>query len=264
MGALLNYVAAVFAGALAGFINTLAGCGSAITLPALLLLGLDSTEANATNRVGVLLASLVGASTFRQGGVLDSRGIKWLIAPTLAGALVGTGLAMRLGKREMDIVIAAVLVFMLALILIQPKRWLRDEGEARTDHRGLLTALIFFGIGAYGGFIQAGVGVLLLAALVLRAHYTLVRANAIKVILVFALTLVALGLFAWQGLVHWRIGLLMATGQCTGAWLAARFASRHPQANVWIRRLLIVIIVVALARMGYAWAMRPATAGPPV
>ena len=250
----LKYAAAVAVGLLAGCINTLAGNGSAITLPMLMFLGLDANVANGTNRIGVILASVTGTATFKRSGLLDTRGIGWLIVPTIVGAVIGAAVAAELGARQMKVVVAVVMVFMLMTIVLDPKRWIRQDDGNTPNHRRLSTVLIFFALGLYGGFIQAGVGVLLLSALVLRAGYSLIRANPIKVLTVLTLTVPALVVFVYRGQVQWSIGLLVGAGQIVGAYLAARFAAGHPRANIWIRRLLIVVIVGELIVLSYEFA----------
>ncbi len=244
----LRYVLAVLAGMLAGGINTLAGSGSLVTLPMLIFLGLDATIANATNRVGVLLGSLTAATTFRRSGHLAMKGTPWLLGPAIVGSIAGAQAAAILDPKSMHLAIGVVMVLMLGVILIKPRRWLVEHAEP-ANHKRLSSVAIFFAIGAYGGFIQAGVGIFLLSALVLHAHYSLVQANALKVLAVLTLTAPALIVFILHNQVHWGFGLLMASGQITGSWLAARFASRHPNAGVWIRRLLILVVVINIVKL---------------
>ena len=242
---------ALVAGLVAGMINTLAGNGSAITLPIMILfLGLDPKMANGTNRVGVLVGSLTGARTFFQSGQLDTRGITWLLIPAILGGIVGATAASMTAAQAMEWVILVAMFVMLGLVLLRPQRWLRDESDPDRQHGKISRILIFFLIGVHAGFIQAGVGILLLCGLVLDAGYSLVKANAIKVVIVFLLTIPALCIFAFSGQVHWMVGGIMAVGQSTGAWLAATFIVRYPRANVWIRRLLIVMIVLAIFKLG--------------
>ncbi len=243
------YALAIVAGVFAGVVNTLAGSGSAITLPVLVFLGLSPTAANATNRVGIFLASLIGARTFKKGGVLETHNLPWLIVPAVIGGGFGAWVATSMDNASMHWLIVGVMVFMLVLLLANPKRWIEEHEHPDTNHRRFTSALMLFGIGFYGGLIQAGVGVLLLGALVLKARYSLVKANAVKVVIVFCLTVPALLVFIYSGQIDWIIGLVMAIGQGVGAWLAATFAVNHPQANVWIRRLLIAMIIVMLAKL---------------
>ena len=108
---------------------------------------------------------------------------------------------------------------------------------------------LFFVIGIYGGFIQAGVGIFLLAGLVMGVGYNLTQANAVKLVIVLALSLAAIVVFIVNDQVNWWLGALMAVGQSIGAWLAARFAVGNPNANVWVRRLLIAVIVLSIIKL---------------
>ena len=243
------YPLAILAGVLAGVINTLAGSGSLITLPTLIFLGLPANLANATNRVGVTVQNVVGITTFRREGRLGFGGAGWLIGPAVLGSIVGAWLASSLNAEVMNSVIGVVMVVMLGIILFDPRRWLRETSVVPPGRPGPGILALFFALGVYGGFIQAGVGVFLLAAMVLGVGYNLVEANAIKLVIVLGLTFTALVVFVSRGQIHWGLGGLMAAGQSLGAWLAARFASRNKNANLWIRRLLIAVVSVSIWKL---------------
>lgn len=242
----LLYALAILAGIVAGIINTLAGSGSLVTLPMLVALGLDSNIANATNRVGVVMQNIVGVATFQRSGKLNLKGSWWLIGASVPGGIAGAWVAARLGKAEMDLVIGVVMVIMLVIVLVEPEKWLRQHSAVKPGRPTWLILLIFVAIGFYGGFIQAGVGVFILAAMVLGMNYSMNHANTIKLMIVLVVTVAAMLVFAQGALIHWGFGLLMAVGQSIGAWLAARFATTYPNANVWTRRLLITVIVVSI------------------
>lgn len=249
-----QYVLAIGAGILAGIINTLAGSGSAVTLPMLVFLGLDASVANATNRIGVLVQNIVGISTFQRSGQLDLSGGLWLTIPAIVGSALGTWVATILNKEAMNFAIGVMLVIVLITIFFDPKKWLRQTSEVKPGRPANLTLLMFFGIGVYGGFIQAGIGVFILTAMVLGTGYTLVHANAIKLMIVLAVTAVALVLFILSPIeLNWWIGGLMAFGQSIGAWLAAKFAMSNPNANLWVRRLLIVVVIYSILRFFGIW-----------
>lgn len=243
------YLLAILAGILAGVVNTLAGSGSLVTLPMLLFLGLPANVANATNRVGVTVQNVVGIAAFRQSGRLELKGGLWLTVPAMLGSILGARIALDLSEQTMNTAIGIVMVVMLGLILFEPKRWLRPKSEVKEGRPSIGVLALFFLIGIYGGFIQAGVGVLLLTAMVVGIGYSLVDANAIKLMIVLAVTAVALMIFGASGQVNWPLGALMAAGQSTGAWLAARFASRHKDANLWVRRLLIAVVLVSILKL---------------
>ncbi len=241
-----TYALIVSAGVFTGVINTLAGSGSLITLPIFILLcGLPPTVANGTNRVGVILQSVVGVYGYHRAGKLALRHVEWLAIPAILGALLGAQIAVNLDEDLMNMSIGILMVVMLAVLLVNPSRWIRPSEVDSTRHKHPLSLLLLFGIGIYGGFLQAGVGIFLLAGLVLSAKYSLTAANGIKLLLVMLFTLPALISFLWAGQVHIGFGLLMAAAQAVGAVLGVRIVARIPNANVWIHRLLILIVLAS-------------------
>ena len=241
------YLAVLAAGFGAGFINTLAGSGSLITLPLLIFLGIPATVANGTNRVGVLFQNIVSVASFQRQQVLDVRGGLILSLPAILGSIIGANIAVGLDETLMRQAIGVLMVVMLFVILLRPKRWLQGELEKMGKRPSLFQLVIFFFIGMYGGFLQAGVGIFLLAGLVLGIGYDLVRANAVKVLIVLAFTISALIIFMINDQVLWGIGLLLAVGNSLGAWAAARMAVERG-AN-FVRWLLIAVVAVSAANL---------------
>jgi uncharacterized membrane protein YfcA len=230
------------AGVVAGFINTLAGSGSLLTLPILILLGLPANVANGTNRVGVLLQNVAAVATFRQRGMLELAGSWKLVVPSVAGAIVGAQLAVDLDEALMRRVIGGLMLVLLTLMLLKPERWIAAHA-ARREPRLLVEVPVFFAIGVYGGFIQVSVGLFLLAGLVLGAGYNLVGANAMKNLIVLVFTAAALVVFVINEQVEWTLGLLLGAGQAVGAWLAAHAAITRGAS--FVRWAVIVIVVVS-------------------
>ncbi len=240
-------LAVLAAGFGAGFINTLAGSGSLITLPLLIFLGLPATVANGTNRVGVLLQTAVSTASFKRQKMLDLSGGLWLSVPAIAGALIGAQIAVNLNEELMRRTIGVLMVLMLVVIFVEPKRWLKGRPEALSERPGWQQLVLFFGIGIYGGFIQAGVGVFLLAGLVLSVGYDLVRANAVKSLIVLTFTIAALTVFILNDQVNWGIGLILAIGNGFGGWVAAKTAVKKGAS--FVRWLLIAVILVSAANL---------------
>jgi uncharacterized membrane protein YfcA len=239
------YVAIIAAGFVAGFINTLAGSGSLVTLPLLIFIGLPATVANGTNRVGNMLQNVVGVFSFKHSKVLDTRGVLILSVPSVIGSVIGAQIAANLNEVVMRQTIGVIMVIMLFVILLQPKRWLEGELENISKRPSWLQITLFFAIGIYGGFIQVGVGIFFLAALVLGIGYNLVSGNAVKTGIILFQTLAALLVFIFHGQVNWVIGLILSTGHMLGAWIAVKFAvSWGP---VWVQRVLIAIVVISAA-----------------
>ncbi len=246
---LLDFLLFAFAGISCGVINTLAGSGSLITLPVFIFLcGLPAPVANGTNRVGVLFQGLVGAYGFSKKGATSFEGAWWLVVPSVLGALVGSRIAVGLDEKTMNYTLGGLMVFMFFVLMLKPERWIRESAPDAGRRKHPLSLIAFFLIGIYGGFIQAGVGIFMLACLVLVGKYSLRAANGIKVLLVAIFTLPALAVFVYYGQVHWIYGLLMAVFQSLGAWLGVQFSARVPNANVWIYRLLLAVVAVSAAK----------------
>lgn len=237
------YPAVVAAGFACGFINTLSGSGSLITLPLLIFLGLPANVANGTNRVAILLQNVVGVTSFRRHKLLSFRRGLMLALPAVVGSILGAQIAVNLDETLMRRTIGALMVVMLIVILIRPKRWLEGRPEMTDRPPSWLQLAVFFGIGVYGGFIQAGVGIFLLAGLVLGAGYDLVRANAVKVLIILCFTIPALAIFFLNDQVEWGIGLILAVGNMAGAWVAVRTAAE--KGAKFVRWLLIGVVLVA-------------------
>jgi len=230
-------------GFVAGFINTLAGSGSLLTLPILILLGLPANVANGTNRVGVLLQNIVAVAAFRRHGALPLEGSWKLIVPSVVGAVIGAELAVDLDEELLRQTIGVLMIVLIAVMLLKPERFIAAHAVPR-EPRLLVEVPLFFAIGVYGGFIQVSVGLFLLAGLVLGAGYNLVGANALKNLIVLVFTAAALVVFVVNDQVEWMLGLLLGAGQAVGAWVATHFAVRRGAEFV---RWAVVVIAVGSA-----------------
>lgn len=237
------YVILVAAGIIAGFVNTLAGSGSLLTLPLLMFIGLPPTVANATNRIGVLVQSAVSSASFRQQKTFRFREGIWFVIPSVAGSVVGALIAARFNEEIMRTIIGVLLLFMFFMILYKPEKWISEHAGEIHRHPRLWVIFVFFLIGVYGGFIQAGVGFFLLAGLVLGAGTNLVKANALKVFITFSFTLFAVVVFAIAGEIEYGIGFILASGNAVGAFIGSRVAvSWGPK---FVRIVLLVVVFIS-------------------
>jgi len=235
----------ILAGAAAGFINALAGGGSAITIPILTeMIGINT--ANGTNRVAIFLANLTAIAGYQKGGAVPWRRLSVLIPPIVIGAVAGAWLSTVTPPDVLRRVFAAVLLLVAASVVLRPSRWL-DEREAVLHEPW--RSIVFLGIGFYGGFVQAGVGFVLLAGLVIGAGMNLVNGNAAKVVLVAAYTPIAILLFVRASQVDLAVGGVLAAGQMSGAWAGSRLAVLKGAS--WIRWVLVVAAVIAAARLAF-------------
>jgi uncharacterized protein len=234
----LAVTALAAAGLVAGVLNVLAGGGSFLTLPLLLFLGLPAAEANGTNRVGVMVHGVGAVWGFHRHRVLPWQWALGVSMPALAGAALGVWAALVVP----DLAFRRILsVAMLALTL-----WTVAAPfyVARTEIRAAWSPAVvagFFVIGLYGGFLQAGVGFLVLAVTSF-AGLDLVRGNAVKVLSVLALTLLSLAIFAGSGVVHWWYGLALGIGNLAGALIGVRLTVLR--GHRWLQRVVTVTILV--------------------
>ncbi len=238
---------AIGGGFLAGVINTLAGNGSAITLPILMfVLGLPPNVANGTNRIGVLTQGIIGSTTFYRHKMFHPKEHPIIIIPVFLGAMIGMWLAIHVSPAAFKQVFGYLLIIMFFVVLAHPRRWLHPTKKPVSPW---VQVLIMIGLGVYGGFIQMGMGIFFLATTVLLSGIHIIRANALKVFVVTTYTLVLLIVFHMKGMVDWRIGSLLAIGQGAGGWITARWASKYPHADVWAYRLLLLTMVWAVVRI---------------
>lgn len=237
----------VLAGTAAGFVNTLAGSGSLLTLPLLIFLGLPANVANGTNRIGILLQSIVAVGSFKQKKVFEWKDGIWLTIPAGIGALVGAWVAVDLNEALMNKIIGGLLVFMFFVILLKPEKWIGENSSNNPIKVTPLRILVFLLIGFYGGFIQAGVGFFLLAGLVLGAGMNLLKANAIKVLVTLVFTVLALGVFILNNQVDYLLGIIMGIGNMLGAWIATHVAVK--QGTKFIRWFLLGTVFVFAVKL---------------
>jgi uncharacterized protein len=237
----------IIAGFMVGIINTLAGSGTIITYSLFMLLGLPANFANGTIRLGVIMQTLAASLTFKKGGVLDvKKGLK-LGIPIVIGSVVGAQIAATINKDIFEKVVAVVMIMMLFFIFFDPKKWIQGQAEKIAKKPNALQIVIFFFIGLYGGFIHIGVGIFLLAGLVLNAGYDLVRANALKVFIVLLYSPFALIVFMLNDQVHFAMGLISAIGNIFGGIVASHFAISW--GAKFIRWVLIIIIILFTGKL---------------
>jgi uncharacterized membrane protein YfcA len=228
----------VLGGATAGLINAVAGGGSILTVPLLVLAGVPGNSANGSNRVGILTSSVAAATAFRRLGVRGLNRARPILLPVIVGSLVGSFGITRLTDDGFERVFGLVMLPIIFLSIRKPKPKVGGE-----PWPVWVTIAVFFGVGLYGGAIQAGVGLVMLAALT-RAGYDLVTANNIKVVVNLTLTSVALPVFIVQGNVMWPQAIVLAVGLTAGAWVGAHAAVRGGERFI---RAVMVIAALLLA-----------------
>lgn len=253
------YLSLLTLGIFCGVINVLAGGGSNLILPLMMAFGIDPQTANATNRVGIWFQGIAGIFSFHKKNKLPTHDLKGIFIPTFIGGALGALLAAKLdlliallipnSALSSDFLIKAILLgamlIVATLMLFKPSALIHQEHQERLVKHSKKAWFYLFIAGLYGGFVQAGVGFVLITALAGSLHYDLVRANALKLICTLIFTTTALIIFIYEGQILWLVGLILAFGNSLGAWLGVHFAISIQQNTIrWILFTMTVMAVI--------------------
>lgn len=243
-------------GTVAGFMNVVAGGGSLLTMPTLIFLGLPAAAANGTNRVALVGQNITAVLTFRRKGFRDLRLGLLLGALAVVGAVVGSRIAIEISDRLFRLILSGVMVLVIVAMLVGQRRGkaappppsASDAGPAPEQVRHLPLQLpLFVLVGLYGGFIQAGVGYLVIFALAAVGGLSLVRTNSLKVIVIGLYMVPSLIVFVLDGKVDWPLGLALTVGNSLGGWLGTTFSVG--KGDRWIRAVLVGAVLAMAGRL---------------
>lgn len=244
----------ILTGLAAAFLNTAASSGSAISIPIMIMIGIEPVVANASNRFPIVIGCLTAIWTFRRAGHFPWRDALRFTVPAAAGAFVGASIAAGFDDGHTTaLVIGAVLVALL-LLFANPAKWLSADRSDRPPNRGPLPLLLMGLVGVWAGLIAVDSGTYALAVLVLLGRFAIREANAIKVTALGAAALISLLVFSGRGEIDWHTASLLAVGSIIGAFLGARLAL-GPHAAKWVFRLLVLVLVIEVVHLGLGiWA----------
>ena len=237
----------ILAGILVGFINTLSGGGSVISLSLLILLGLPANIANGTNRISIFFQTLSSVGSFTRQKMFDNLRPVWLAIPATIGSVLGAYLAVDVSERVIEIAMALAMVIMIFFLFYKPDKWLKEKPAMLSKPLVWWQFVIFFAVGFYGGFIQVGVGYFLLMSLVLGVGYDLVKANAVKNLIVFFYAIFALLVFIIDGKVNYLYGLILSVGSIIGALIASYLAVKKGAG--FIRAVIVLSVILTILQI---------------
>lgn len=236
------------AGFIAGFINTVAGGGSLLTLPILISMGLPPQVANGTNRVAILSQNFFATRGFISKGIWEYPYNVWLGISATIGAILGAKLAGFVDGELFKKIFAAIMVLVVVNMVFKPfKKKMAVVVERMSTKAKWQGIVAFFFVGIYGGFIQAGVGIIIMVVLEGINRLSLVKINSIKTMVVLIFTGAALFVFAMDGLVNWKYGVVLAVGNSLGGWFASRWSVS--KGDKYIRIFMIVAVLVLAVKM---------------
>ncbi|WP_239805966.1 TSUP family transporter [Croceicoccus hydrothermalis] len=233
---------------LTGFIDSIAGGGGLITVPALLFAGLPPQLALGTNKTQSIFATTMAFRNYTKAGLVDWRHEKWLALLAFAGAALGAFMVQRISPAVLQLIVPLFLMAVALYVLLSPRM---DDvpSQERLSRRGY--APVATGIGFYDGFFGPGTGSFFAASQVGLRGEGLTRATANAKLFNMLTNLASVLLFAFGGKVIWAVGLSMAVGSMTGSWIGSHFAVKH--GAKLIRPLLVVISIALTARLVWDW-----------
>lgn len=247
---IMELVILICSGLLVGFINTLAGGGTIISLSIFMFLGLPPLVANGTNRIAILLQNITAVINFQQKKLIDWKRSVRLSIPIVLGAAVGAFFARYIPDQVFSYLFGVIAIVVALALIFQPKRWLKEHEDLLSKPLHFWQYIVFFLIGIYGGLIHVGIGYFILAVIVLTVGHDLVRANAMKNVLILAYIPLSLVIFALSGYVNWKYGLIHGCGNIVGAQLASLLSVK--KGAQWIRYIMIFIsFVIVLQLFGF-------------
>ncbi len=244
-----SYPLLILVGFVVGFINTIAGGGSLLSLPILIFMGLPPSLANGTNRVAIVIQTLMATLGFRSKGVSTFPFNTYIGLSALVGAIIGAKLAVDINEAIFSKILAIVMVVVIGIIVLKPKISIDHLNERLQGKYLWLGMIVFFFLGIYGGFINAGIGFLIILYLHYVHHMSLVRTNATKVFVVFIYSLAALVVFILSDKVNFKIGLILALGNATGAWISSRLSVR--KGDGFVRTFLIIMVTILAIKLWF-------------
>lgn len=241
---ILNLLILAAIGLFAGIINTIAGGGSLLTLPMLIFLGLPPGIANGTNRIGIFIQSVFSIAGFKSKGIHPTGFSLYLGISALIGSIIGAKIAIDIKGELFNRILAIMMLFIVLFIVFKPKIDTEKFQERVEGKYFWISLLCFFFIGIYGGFIQAGVGIFILLALSSINRFSLVKANAVKVLVVLIYTIAALLVFMFNDQINYVYGIVLAAGNAAGGWFASRWSVKKGDGLV---KIFLIVMVVGMA-----------------
>jgi uncharacterized protein len=244
-----EYVLITAVGFLAAFLNTVGGGGSLFTVPILTFLGIPITFANATSRVAILAQNIFAVGGFASKKVeLPLKYSLWLGFTSMLGGILGARLASTIDDQLFSRLFVVVMLISIALVIFDPFKAKGSQPRLGIKQQ-VSGAFVFFFIGIYGGFVQAGIGFLVIGALSLINQFDLVRINYIKVFVAIVYTTVSVIVFALEDKIMWSTGFVLAIGHALGGWYASRWSVKAGE--VWIKRVMVVSVLAMAIKLWF-------------
>lgn len=246
-----NVVILLVAGFAGGFVNAVSAAGSLITLPAFIFAGLSPAQANATNRIAILVQNISSISAYQSKGVKTEPYMWWAALAAMPGAVAGAWFSLKIPDELFTKILSITMILFLVITLSNPLKNTSKQDEKTSPANRISGLLLFFLTGVYGGFIQAGSGFFIMAVGLLHHRFDLIKTNHYKTIVTFTYTVAAVIMFMWKGDILWIQGIILAIGMAIGAFAGVRWSMAVNE--IWLKRV-IVLMISAMAI--YLWFLK--------
>lgn len=227
------------AGLVAGIVNAVAGGGSLISFPVLLATGVPAVTANMTNTVALCPGYIAGTLTQRRDLGGQGQRVRWLVPAALVGSVAGAWILMSTTERAFQMIVPVLLVFAAGLLAAQKRLRTYVAARSVTRHSVVLGMVPIALAAVYGAYFGAGLGVITLAVLAVVVDDTLLRLNALKQLLSFAINMCAAVWYVAVGTIDWTPAVALAVGSLVGGAIGGRLAAKVPE--VYLRWFAIVV-----------------------
>lgn len=245
-----NDILFIIGGILTGIVNTISGSGTLFSMGVMTLTGIPLVMANTTTRPGVFFQNLTGILVLKKFNHFNLKQLQWPpILATLVGAMLGAWCATVVSNASFNL-IASMVMLGLLITYIFPAKLIR-KSKIKFPKSDFLIALLLFLGGFYGGFVQIGVGILILVILSGAYQMTYNEANTYKLIVILIYTVPTTLYFSLTDNILWRSAILLTVGQVIGAYGAARFISKNDKAHLWAKVISILMIVATLVKVWF-------------
>ncbi len=234
--------------ALAGFIDSIAGGGGLISVPAYLISGLPPVTAIATNKLSSSMGAAVSTYKYARSGYIDWRLSIFCVVSALAGSAIGAKIALLISEQYFRILMLVVLPLTAAYVLRKKDLFAEDSCEELPFLKSVLfSTLIAFFLGMYDGFYGPGTGTFLLLLLTRFAHMDVRRANGITKVINFSSNIGSLAVYLASGQVLFPLGLAAAAFSIAGNYFGSRSFTKKGAAIA--RPVILAVLAIFFARM---------------
>ena len=241
MPEIITLLLVLLSGVAAGFFDSVIGAGGLISVPSLIFLGLPPQIAIATDRFGTIGQTLTALFKFWKAKKIVWKYVPILAIISLAGSLIGANILLNIDSKTLESVVGVLILILLPLIFFK-----KDIGVQRTKmskSKMVIGLVIYFFIMIFAGFFGQGTGPMIFYALTFFLGFTMIEVLATGIIPWFVLSISSVVIFAFNGIIDYRIGIVLLIGMALGGYIGAHVALK--KGDLWVKRLFVLFVIIS-------------------